>query len=313
MQDKPSLFSRFHNKGFRWNDFFVIPVLLTFFLFVSGQIAGEIIQLAVLGSSADQLSPFMDMFWMYFSNIGVWIVILLYCRFIPGNRPILQTIGTKPKGNSLKLFGIGLLIGFGMNGLCILAAWLNRDIHLSFSSVSAVPILLLFAAVLVQSSAEELSDRCFLYQRIRRGYRSPWFAILLSSAVFALMHGLNPGVTFSALLDIFISGLLFSMFVYYYDSLWCAFGIHTAWNYTQNVIFGLPNSGFVSAFSIFQLDAASARASFAYDPSFGIEGTFLSILVQAIGCVLVWYFGSKRKHPSLNPWAEQESRSPSAS
>ncbi len=33
-------------------------------------------------------------------------------------------------------------------------------------------------------------------------------------------------------------------------------GVHMAWNYTQNIIFGLPNSGIVSGFSLFKLDAA---------------------------------------------------------
>ena len=56
-----------------------------------------------------------------------------------------------------------------------------------------------------------------------------------------------------------------SLMVYYMDSLWCAFAVHTAWNFTQNILFGLPNSGINVPYSVFKLNAATARDSFAYN------------------------------------------------
>ena len=71
--------------------------------------------------------------------------------------------------------------------------------------------------------------------------------------------------------------------------------VHAAWNFTQNILLGLPNSGSVFEFSIFKLDAASARNSFAYDINFGIEGTLVSCIVEALAIFIVLYFGLKKK------------------
>ena len=77
-------------------------------------------------------------------------------------------------------------------------------------------------------------------------------------------------------------GIIFSLIVYYYNSLWAAMCFHTLWNYTQNIIFGLPNSGAVSEYSIFKLEAASATSGFFYDVGFGVEGSIGSTLVLAV-------------------------------
>ena len=92
--------------------------------------------------------------------------------------------------------------------------------------------------------------------------------------------------------------------VYYMDSLWCAFAVHTAWNFTQNILFGLPNSGINVPYSVFKLDAATARDSFAYNVGFGIEGTLLADVVLLVACVLLYLWGRKHGKKSMDVWAE---------
>ena len=50
----------------------------------------------------------------------------------------------------------------------------------------------------------------------------------------------------------------------------------------QDFLFGLPNSGAVSEYSIFKLEAASATSGFFYDVGFGVEGSIGSTLVLAV-------------------------------
>ena len=136
----------------------------------------------------------------------------------------------------------------------------------------------------------------------RKGYRSKWVAIIGNALIFSLMHGANPGVTALALANIFFSGLLFSLFVYYFDSLWCAYGIHTGWNFTQSILLGLPNSGLVVPYSNFELDTAAATNSFAYNVAFGIEGTILSTVVLAVACLIVYLLGEKHNQQPIDIW-----------
>ena len=77
---------------------------------------------------------------------------------------------------------------------------------------------------------------------------------------------------------------------------------HTAWNFTQNIIFGLPNSGNVSPVSIFKLDASTAMDSFAYDVGFGVESTIVAITLIIVSCIIVYLWGSKNNKKPTEIW-----------
>ena len=96
------------------------------------------------------------------------------------------------------------------------------------------------------------------------------------------MHLLNDGITVVSVLSIIVVGIVFSLLVYYYDSVWAAFMMHTAWNFTQSIVFGLPNSGLVSEYSLFKLEAASAKNGLFYNVGFGVEGSVGATVLLAI-------------------------------
>lgn len=87
------------------------------------------------------------------------------------NRPILQAVGTKPQGNNGKYLLLGLVLGFALNGICILVAWLHHDIALTYDAIHPLWFVVVFLTVFIQSSAEELLCRGFLYQKLRRSYK----------------------------------------------------------------------------------------------------------------------------------------------
>jgi hypothetical protein len=102
-----------------------------------------------------------------------------------------------------------------------------------------------------------------------------------------------------------LAGLIWSLLVYYYDSVWVAFWFHAAWNYTQNIIFGLPNSGIISEYSIFKLEAASARNGLFYNVDFGVEGSIGSSLVLLV-VIIVLVIINRKKPEKRDYWAEAE-------
>lgn len=286
-----------------------LPVLYieTVILMILGQFLGSFVLgipvgIAFVAHPALQQSAFLNTALMYAIFIGIWAVALLWMWIRKRNRPILQAVGTKPQGNNWKYLLLGLLLGFAMNGFCILAAWLHHDIALSYEALHPLWFVVVFVMVFIQSSAEELLCRGFLYQKLRRSYKNPVVAIVGNALLFAMLHLTNDGVTILSLLNIFLVGILFSLMVCYMDSLWCAFAVHTAWNFTQNILFGLPNSGLTVPYSVFKLDTATARDSFAYNVGFGIEGTILADLVLFAACVLLYLWGKKHGKKSLDVW-----------
>ena len=231
---------------------------------------------------------------MYAKFIVFWILYPVFVLIPKYNRPMVKGLAFGKGRNPVKWILIGALLGFGTNGLCILMSVLMGDIKISFNSFSPGILLLFLVAICIQSGAEEIICRSYIYQKLRRRYKTPWVAIIFNSAFFALMHVFNPGITFVSVLQIIIVGMIFALFVYDFDCLWAAIAMHTTWNFTQSILFGLPNSGIVSAYSLFKLDAASARNGFFYNVNFGVEGSIGSVVVLAIPLVILIVIAVKK-------------------
>ena len=153
----------------RLTDNILVLYIITILLILLGQFLGMLLGFLPFMSSTDIAMTV----YMYLSFIGIWILTILYLRFTKKNRPILKTIGRRASGNNMKNLLIGFVMGFGLNGVCILAAWLNKDISLQYDSLKPIAFVLIFIAVFVQSSAEELVCRGFLYQRLKSIYKHP--------------------------------------------------------------------------------------------------------------------------------------------
>lgn len=284
-------------KHTNWTDILPIAIVLSIVLAIAGAFLSEII-LAIVDIDS-YLMPIiqdadtLEFLQMYASNYGIWIVFILVALIPKLNRPMMKAAWYHRGGNTIRGALIGLLLGFGFNGICILFSCILGDIKLSFNRFSPVLFFAFLLAVLIQSGAEELVDRCYLYQKLRRRYRHPAVAIFVNAAAFAAMHLLNPGITAVSVIQIALIGVIFSLFVYYYDSLWAAIMMHTGWNFTQSIVFGLPNSGIVSKYSLFKLDAASARDGIFYNVGFGVEGSIGAVTLLTILLIAVFLIGRK--------------------
>ena len=219
----------------------------------------------------------------------------LLCLIVKKNRFLIDTFRPSREGRSMKMLGIGLLLGFLTNFFCILFALIHGDIKLYLDfSASQIP-LMAFALISVffQSTSEELWCRCFLYDRINVHYPL-WVAVLINGVLFGLMHCFNPGVTALAIADIAVCGISYSLLRWYTGSIWTCFGIHTMWNFTQNFLFGLPNSGLVSEASVFHLDASTALSNWCYSYEFGVEGALPAVFIDALLAVVILWAAWKK-------------------
>ena len=295
----------------RTSDFFLLAALCSFMLILVGEvISANVYRLLniqdklIAWSGSDNIGTFLG---MYLQTFGVWVAFLLFAVIFKRNRPMLKTLAPNKSLNNIKGILLGFLLGFGTNGLCVLISWLTGDIKLSYNGFDWKLLIAVLIFVFIQSSSEEVTDRIYLYQKLRRRYRSPLVAIIFNSIVFMALHIPNPGFTAVAGSQIFLVAIIFSLFVYYYDSVWVAFWFHAAWNYTQNIIFGLPNSGIVSEYSIFKLEAASARNGLFYNVNFGVEGSIGSSLVLVV-VIIVLVVINRKKPEKRDIWADAEKK-----
>ena len=236
----------------------------------------------------------------YTPTIGAILVLVLVCLIVNKNRFILRSFLPKGVGKDHKILVvedtyeatqentaqkllIGLLLGFLTNFACILCAMIHGDIKLYLDvSASMIPVFIYaFIMVFIQSTSEELWCRGFMYERINIHYPL-WVSIIVNGIFFGLLHAFNPGVSVMAIVGIAICGVSYSIVRWYTGSIWIPMGIHTMWNFTQNFIFGLPNSGLVSEASIFHLDAANGVSNLIYDYGFGVEAAIPALIVDAL-------------------------------
>ena len=267
----------------------IVLAFIVLFLFAGGL---AVAALEALPLPYDRLSDSMFFIISYYvvPFLPLFLLALLVLAGIKKNRFIFEKLLPSYKGNTFKKFLAGLAAGFLMNTVCVLAAVIHQDIRLSYDfSLTEIPFML-FAlfCICLQSSAEEIWCRGFLQERINIHYSFPAAAIV-SSLVFGLLHAGNPGITPLALVNLILTGISYSLVYRVTDSLWVPAGIHTAWNYTQNLIFGLPNSGLVSETSVFRLEAAAGTRNLVYDPLFGVEGAVPCLIVTVMLGVLCIY------------------------
>lgn len=160
-------------------------------------------------------------------------------------------------------------------------------------------------AVLVQSGAEELVARVYIYQRLRKNFPQwPVIAILGNGLFFVAIHLNNPGISFISKIVMALVSITYSLVVYYFDSIWIPIVAHTTWNFSQSIILGLPNSGNVFPISMFKLDAGTNN--FAFDSAFGVEGSILAITIYIIVCIGLYYFGKKKGAQETNIYASEK-------
>ena len=293
-------------RKFSLLDNFVVIVLVANILLALGQLLGLMVLREPLNALVEMLFPGASAAGAGKTVIGyspfwfVWLVVLPFLALTPRNRPILKTLTTKIRGNTLKMFAMGLLIGLGLNLLCAVIAILHGDIRIAFVSFQPIGFLIVFVGMLIQSGAEELIYRLWIHHRLMRRYGSSVFAVLVTNLVFALVHGGNPGAGIIPFLSLFALGLLCSALVIYLDSPWAAFAVHTGWNFCQNILLGLPNSGAIASFTVFKLETAAD--SFAYSTGFGLEGAITATIILAVAAGLILWWGTKRNTVPTNIW-----------
>lgn len=279
-------------------DILPLAYILAFVLILAGQLIA-----LPLEKVAEGQAPWLRIALQYFTFIGIWVVTLLALNR-KDNRPMKAVLLPNATGNTWKWLLIGAGIGLGTNAFCAVLSLLLKDIGLSFSCFEPLRLIIILLCVAVQSGAEELVCRCYLMEKLARRYRGPYVAVIGNAMLFGLLHLTNDGINIWGCAQTIIIGILLSLMVLYYNSFWAVAALHTLWNFSQNIIFGLPNSGIVSPYSIFHLDAASS--GFFFDPGFGIEGSPGACLLLVLITGLFLLDIRRRKLQPTDLWKQAE-------
>lgn len=139
-------------------------------------------------------------------------------------------------------------------------------------------------AFVIPAAAEEAVFRGYLLGTLTEGTGAT-AAVVITSLLFALLHGGNPAVGPLAFANLFLAGVLLALAVLRTGTLWLATGVHVGWNWSMAGPLDLPVSG-LDAYDIPLYDAVPAPPAWlsggAFGPEGGIAGTVAALTVLAL-------------------------------
>lgn len=127
-------------------------------------------------------------------------------------------------------------------------------------------------------AAEEVLIRGWALPVIGARYK-PWVGLLVSSLIFSLLHGLNPGLSTIALVNLALFGVFAGLYAIREGSLWGICAIHSVWNWVQG-IFGFRLAEPKRAAALFEFDESGA--DWLTGGPFGPEGGLAVTIVLMI-------------------------------
>ncbi len=190
------------------------------------------------------------------------------------------------------LAGIGitfLLMGF-IYALMSMMGWLTfKGFAWQFDPISTVieNTLLFFVGFIIVAWNEELWTRGYMLQTIASGMNLFW-GVVISSAVFGMLHLGNPNATWVSAAGIFFAGLFLAYGYVRTKQLWLPIGLHLGWNFFEGVGFGFP----VSGLDIYPLTRIEVHGPERWTGgAFGPEAGLIVLPALVFGAVLIFLYG----------------------
>jgi membrane protease YdiL (CAAX protease family) len=142
---------------------------------------------------------------------------------------------------------------------------------------------------------EEIMFRGYVLQTLNQR-AGRLVSILVSSIIFALLHGANPGADAFGMLNTTAIAVILSVLYFRTQSLWMPIGFHFAWNFFLGYVYSLPVSGIPlhGVLNVVEVDRESRMTGGGYGPEAGLACT---IALAAWGAWLIWKRTGRR--PSM--------------
>jgi hypothetical protein len=200
-------------------------------------------------------------------------------------------------------FLAGIVCGFAAISVLVIALWKSHLLAFDGSPLAG-PMAWKYAAewaiafVLVGIFEESLL-RGYLQYTLTRGIGFWWAAIVLSTT-FGLIHGSNPGESPVGLFAAAAIGLIFCLSLWYTGSLWWAIGFHAAWDWGETYFYGTSDSGMVASGHL--LSEHPTGTLLWTGGATGPEGSLLIVPLVFVMALLMWLWWGRR---AASPFKKQ--------
>ncbi|MCK5402123.1 MAG: CPBP family intramembrane metalloprotease [Flavobacteriaceae bacterium] len=221
-----------------------------------------------------------------FDLIGTFVLLWGFIKWVDKEKFI--TLGFQIK-NRLNNIALGILIGLLIMAVGYLALMVLEEIEYHTIVYSIKEILISVLIFSIVSIVEEVLFRGYVLRNLMLSFNK-YIALIVSSLLFALMHGFNPNMDWFSYLDLFLAGMLLGVSYIYTKNLWFPIALHFSWNFFQT-LFGFNVSG-QDFYSLIEFQITEKNILNGGD--FGFEGSVLSIIAQLFVIALVLFHYNKK-------------------
>jgi membrane protease YdiL (CAAX protease family) len=177
------------------------------------------------------------------SVLVTYFVYRAYVRIVE-ERPLTEL----SRDGAPRELGIGMMIGLGLVSTTVGILWLLGDYRITGAGAWSA-IFVALANDGAGAFVEEILFRGVVF-RITEERLGTWIAIAISAVLFALLHLTSANATVTSTIVVGLeAGVLLSAAYALTGRLWLAIGIHFAWDFARDAIFGIASgaSGLVRA------------------------------------------------------------------
>ncbi len=190
---------------------------------------------------------------------------------------------------ALQEFGLGSLLGFGLFSLVIAALWLSGFYRVNGAEFILLSLIGSLLGAFASAWAQELIFRAVIY-RITEAWLGTWWALGISALLFGLIHLSSAGATlFSALAIALQAGVVLAAAYALTHRLWTALGLHMAWDFANDGIFGVGVAGQSGAALKGVLRAHLSGPDLFTGGTLGVEASIITLVIMVLaGVLLLW-------------------------
>jgi len=184
--------------------------------------------------------------------------------------------------NLLQEVGLGSLLGFGLFASVIGFLWLLGFYRVNGYDFVFLSLIGALTSAFVSAFVQELIFRAVIY-RIAEEWLGTWRALAVSALLFGLIHLTSSGATlFSALAVALQAGVVLAAAYALTHRLWLTLGIHLAWDFANDGIFGVGVAGQTGTAIKGLLQASLSGPKWLTGGALGVEASVITLMVMLI-------------------------------
>lgn len=183
----------------------------------------------------------------------------------------------------------------GMLIVCAGTLFLYYNKNLEWTGITINPAHLFTGAVgmMIVAISEEIVFRGYILSNLLENINK-WVALVVTSLLFAIMHGSNPNIDIISFVNIFLAGLLLGVNYLYTKNLWYAVLLHFTWNFLQGPVLGYEVSGMHLESLLHQTTTGNKLMT---GGNFGFEGSMVATVLIVVFFLLYVVVYEKKYAP----------------